>query len=334
MTAAALRDARVAPGRVSPERWVVCGVAADLARILRAPVHLIRPLLLVAVFFQPSGVLVAYAVAAALLPRGQVRHPSWSAGVALGRLALLLLAPIVLTTGPISTDDLLSSGPAVWVTTGGVALAILIGVIASSPVAGQVDEARCRTLVLAALPALAIAAGCLAGMWLLPDVRWDRVLPVLVIVGGAGLAVRRGTAAIVPMALLAGVTLLLASAGARLQGGLGTLEVLGVSTVEAHRAIGDVNVDLTHAIVPVMTVNASAGIGHVRIVVPRRAIVTLDVRVGRGEIRSGWYSRGLDQHRHATHGAAARRRIPLRVRIVAEAGIGAVEIVHPGGDPL
>jgi phage shock protein PspC (stress-responsive transcriptional regulator) len=334
MTAAAFSDARIAPGRVNPERWVVCGVAADLARILRAPVHLIRTLLLVALFFQPTGVLVAYAVTAALLPRGEVRHPSWSGAVALGRLALLLLAPMLLTAGGISVDDLLHSGPAIWVPVGGGALAILIGVIAASPVAGAADETRCRALVLGALPAAAIAAVAAAGMALAPDVRWDRVLPALLVAGATTLVLPGGRAGIVPMATLAGVVLVLASADARLQGGVGSLDVSGVRVDEARRAIGDVNIDLRDVIAPEVDVRASAGVGDVRIVVPRRAIVTADVRVGRGTVPSYRYVRGLNVRRHIERGASTRRRAPLRVRIVAEAGIGTVEIVRSDGQPL
>jgi phage shock protein PspC (stress-responsive transcriptional regulator) len=317
------------------ERWVVGGVAAELATRLRASSSFIRVLLFVAMWLQPAGILVAYGAAALLLPRGGARVPQWSGLVACTRFGAVLVLIALPAAGGLTLDEFFSSGPATWIPLGGVTAAALIALFAWRPAIDEVDESRCRVLVLSALPAVAVAAIVVAGMVLAPGVRWDPVLAALVLALAAALAVfRAAPAALVPAAALGVTALILAGAGARLEGGIGDLGVAprqdGV--VVAERAVGDVRVDLT-ALPKSATdvwVTARTGVGEVRVVLPPRAVGSADVRVGRGRISPGRLEGEVDARRQLTGVSTVPRRAPLRVRIVAESGFGDVRISRVG----
>jgi hypothetical protein len=334
MTAAALSQARVAPGRVRSDRWVVGGVAADLARLLGASAGFIRVLLFVAIVLEPDTMWVVYGLTAVLIPRAGLRRPGWSNLVALARFALLFAIPFVIGAGGVSTDELFKSSPAVWVPVGGIAVAGLIALLASGPPAGEVDDVQSRTQVVAALPAVAVAAAVAAGVVLFPGVHWERVLAAGVVALGLLLAIRPRRAAIVPVAVLAGAALLLASAQVELRGGVGDVRVTAPSsggTVVARRAVGDVVVDVRH-VAPgeTVTVHAQSGIGDVRVLVPRNADAVADASVGRGNVLPGDPHAGIRLKRHLT-GQPSGRRAPVQLRIVAETGIGSVNVERVTG---
>src|SRR5262249_11457924 len=90
MTAATMTaSARYAADRATGDRWVFGGVAAELARHLRASTAFVRSLLFVALFFDPGALLLGYGVACVVIPHGDRRAPGWSNAVALGRYGLL-----------------------------------------------------------------------------------------------------------------------------------------------------------------------------------------------------------------------------------------------------
>ena len=312
-------------------KWVVSGVAAELAARLNASVVFIRVLMVAAFLLAPDRpITAAYVLAALLIPRGGARRPSWSALIAAARFGLLVLIVQVTSAAGMSLDVVFRSGPERWIPLGGIELAALIALFAWRPAVGDLDEQRCRTWVLAgaavALPPAAVAAGIV----LAPDVRWDPILAAALIAVGAGVAVTRERAAIVPAAALAGVTLTLATADGRLQGGVGDLALVPrqAEPITARRAIGDVVVDLSALpqATTAVSIDASTGIGAIRVVVPNDARVDADVRIGRGR----WGAdEGFESRRHVTETGRG-----MLVRVAADAGIGEVRLVRMNGNTI
>ena len=331
-----------APQAAAPVRWVVGGVAAELAVRLRASVGLIRALMLLALFLQPAT-WVAYAVAALLLPRGGRRLPSWSGLLALGRLGLLAVLPQALSAGGLSLDEL--GGPGRWIPLAGLVAAGGLVLLASAP-ASDVDEADCRIQVLGAAAVAAVAAGLLAGMALLPGVRWERAAGVAVAAVGGILAVTAGRhpvarAAVAPAALLAIATLLIVTSGARLQGGVGDQRLvpgrLAGDTLVVRRAAGDVVLDLRRVATPsgTLTVRATVGTGSLRILVPRHAHAEVSLHAGRGRVSAGGgEARGFDVALIAAGDPpdTVRRRDRIRVRVIASVGLGELRVERDRGE--
>jgi phage shock protein PspC (stress-responsive transcriptional regulator) len=322
------------------ESWQVGGVAAELARRLRASVWFIRVLLVLALWLQPAVAFV-YAAAALLVPRGASRVPRWSGLVALGRFGLLFAVFVPLSAGGLATDELADAGPEVWLPLAALTAAGLLVLVLSGRSFAVVDEARCRRLVLDALPAAGIAAVAGATLLLAPGVRAERVLAAGVVVLGVALVVRFRAEAVVPALLLALAALLLASVDARLTGGVGDVRVLApadaAGTLVVERAVGDVVVDLSQVRTPSgsLTVRASAGVGDVRVITPRKARAEAELRTGRGGVDvAGGDAHGFDVARRADGGppGTVARPLDLTVRVEASSGVGTVRVDRAGNE--
>lgn len=342
MTAvAATRATAAAPASI--ERWLLAGVAAELAMRFNASAGFIRVLLVAGAMAQPGSVTAAYLAISLLLPRNGARRPAWSGVVGVGRFLLLLALFWAVGAGEATSWDVVfASGPALWVPLGGAVLAGILCLLASGPWADAVDEGRCRSQVLGALPALAIAGIALAGMELAPDWRWERivagaaaVLGLLVIARSRHPAFRAG---LVPAAVLAGAVLISASSGARLQGGTGDVELrplTGSVPIVVRRAHGDVTLDLsalqtTGGVVPV---RASVGYGTLTVFVPPDAHVSADLSVGRGWLGTPRYDPDVEGEGFAVRRtldlSPTRGRPRIRLRIVGDVGIGELRVRRP-----
>ena len=319
-----LGSARHAAARTRGHDWVIGGVAAELARRLDAHVGFLRTLLVVAAWMEP-GVVVAYAVAALVIPRGTRRLASWSGLVAVGRFGLLWVILAGVSPGGLSANIAFELGPAIWLPLGGVALAGLLLLLCDAPNAETLDEDACRRQVLLALPVLALVAALIAGMVVFPQLRWEWFAAAAAVC--AGMLVMVGRASLVFAALFAVVVVFFAGAGARFDGGIGSQRLLlerGGDLV-VRRAAGQVVVDLRRVRSGSVMLHASVGVGGLEIVLPQNADVTTRLRVGRGRIDA----RGADAEGVALsvspRGSGTARR-PVPVTIVADVGAGALKV--------
>jgi hypothetical protein len=327
------------PRAAATESWHVSGVAAELAARLRAPVWVIRTVLFVAMFL--PAVPWAYAGAALLLPRGTSRAPRWSGLVALARYGLLLAAFAPLTAGGLAMNELAEDATAVWLPLAALTASGLLVLVLGGRSFAVVDESRCRRLVLGALPAAGVAAVVGATLVLAPDVRAERILAAGVVVLGVALALRPRAEAVLPALLLALAALLVASAGARLQGGVGDVRVVApanaAGTLVVERAVGDVVVDLSRVRTPsgTLTVRAASGIGDVTVVTPRQASAEAELHAGRGQVYvAARGASGFDVTRRAAGDPpqSVKRPLALTVRVDASTGLGEVHVSRAGGE--
>jgi phage shock protein PspC (stress-responsive transcriptional regulator) len=340
VAAASPRTRRPAPRRRTENR-VIAGVAGGCADWLNAPVSTIRGVLLLAAFSSP-WVVAVYAAAAFVIPaRGRVL-PGWDNLIGLGRLALLMAGPTLLTGLEITLTGVLSQPIVIWLPVSAILLAGAAALLAADYRRDAPRTvAESRAVVLATLPFVA-AGGLLVGavaLW--PDVSWEVLLPFALIGAGIGvlIAVRVGgwRRLVAPVAVTAVVVAHLVAADVRLDGGVGELRVSAVDSVTAHRALGDVHVDVGGAGRTPVTVRVSAGIGDVTVTVPAEAKVVVDAHVGRGvvylpvepsgDVLEGY---GLDVHERRTsprgHGS---------VHVVADVGLGKLDVrrADPTQDP-
>ena len=97
---------------------------------------------------------------------------------------------------------------------------------------------------------------------------------------------------------------------------------------EYHLGIGEMRLDLTHVAFPRGTtthVEATVGIGHLRIAVPRDVTVVIHGHAGMGEVRFlDQHEGGLDVERDATFPSSGEST--PRIEIEADIGIGQVEV--------
>ena len=327
--------------------WVIAGVAAEIARRLRASANFIRVVLVIVSYVWPWVMVGIYAGAALLLPHGGRRRPGWRNLVGLSRVGIVVLA-IRLTSGSLSLDTS-GTAPAVWLTLGGAVLAGLVALFTSGRVAAQYDEARCRRVVIGWLPALVLATAIGVGLFAAPAVRWELVLELGVSALGVLLVLGwpAGDRPILPVVMLALPAILLASSGARLQGGVGDVHIRPASLTALHgsysHAIGDTTLDLTAlrgGIGRVTSITASVGIGNLTIVVPDNADGSVSVRVGLGGVEAAndpnlpFSELGFDVRRVVPVFALGYPRPPiasrLHLRIEADVGRGCVTITEPG----
>jgi hypothetical protein len=338
--------------------WLIGGVGAELSDRLGAPVGFIRLLLLLGMFLLPDS-LYLYAFAALLMPHAGRRGPGWSNVIAVARTGLVVgLVWLLAAAGGGLVNNggtVFAEGPAVWLPLAGATLfGVVVLVVTGRPSALR-DARRDRSVALAILTTLA-GLGVVAGaIELVPSVRWDSAIGVLAVLGGLGLAAggRRGQALLVPVGLLAACAVLLASAGVRLQGGIGdrSLQPLAAtgSDMTYRRAVGNLELDLS-AMRPragLVTITASVGIGDLNIVVPNDAQVTGSIHVGRGSLEAltcttsvfphDWFvpRYGVDDTRVVSIGATqpgcgrALGDPGLRLRILASVGIGTLKLTEP-----
>jgi phage shock protein PspC (stress-responsive transcriptional regulator) len=323
------------------DQRMVAGVVGGIADWLNAPAPFLRFLVLVGSTFS-QWVSIAYIVATLVIPARGRDRPGWDNLVGLGRFAVLFLGPALAFSSPMD-DDLFEGAPGLWLSLLALELVGLAVVLSSTYPSGPTAQ-RARSSVLSALPLAGFAAVVLAGIALFPEVRWERAAPVGVLLSGAALIVGARTGRWRPLvgpavvaALLGMVTV---GTGARLQGGIGD-EVFRTSSTSppAQRvAVGDLRVvvtDLPEGGRPA-TVRASVGVGTLRVVLPRRARVVLDARVGRGAYELGGLRRGsgfgVRLHNPRLFLLPDPPRSPgPTVRVIAEVGLGSLD-VHAVGD--
>jgi phage shock protein PspC (stress-responsive transcriptional regulator) len=330
-----LRRARL---RRRTEHRLVAGVAGGIADSLNAPVAFVRFLFAVATISSP-WTIAAYAGAALLLPARDRNRPDWDNLVGAGRLALVFGAPW-LATGPIALNELFDESPGVAGASLGL-LAVAAAVMFSADYRrgrGRTAE-EARATVVSALPVALCALLFAAGMLVLPEVRWERLVPLAAIAGGVALLVTRRRESVAPALLALAAAAVVVASGARLDGGVGDLRVAPSEAsgdpIVVRRAAGSMEVDLRrlrNSTAPIR-VDASVGMGRLEVILPRWAHARVDARVGRGEIyavdRDGRFRHhGYDQR---VEGLDAGRPGGARIRVEAEVGTGTIEISRIGG---
>ncbi|MGA2469418.1 MAG: LiaF domain-containing protein [Solirubrobacteraceae bacterium] len=351
---ASVAEPLVTAGTVEPDgtAWIVGGVAAELGDRLEASVGFIRVLLVFALLIGGADVLYGYTLAALVIPRSGRRAPSWSNVIAAARIGLSIALVVALATAG-GGIDVFDRGPAVWLPIAGATLFGVVLVVASGAACARRDPRRDRAVALAILAALAGLGLVALAIELVPSLRWDWATGALAALAGVGLVTGgpRAKALLVPAGLLAVLAVLLASAGVRLQGGIGDERFApgnaGALQHSYRRAIGDVTLDLA-ALRPsatTHTVDVSVGLGNVSIVIPYDAQVTAVVHVGRGTLDAYTCSasRGfpvnltfaLDQTRRIWSPAEGQEcGLPLHhpalvLRIDASVGIGSLHLSTP-----
>jgi phage shock protein PspC (stress-responsive transcriptional regulator) len=324
------------------ENRLVAGVAGGIADRLNASVGFVRVFIAIASIWALPWVLAVYATATLLIPPRGSDRPDWDNLIGLTRLAVLFGVPLL---GPVYGVILNEPfrGPLGWwiafyglLVAGGVALL-------STDYRRERPRTReeARAVVLAAAP-VAASLLALAGLMLIaPGVQWEGFAPIVALVGAATLivAARRPSpgAFLAPAVLAVAVSALVVAADTRLQGGLGARDVTpgpsGDEPIVARRAIGNLSLDLTRVTRGGRdaTVEASVGVGTLRISVPRRVRLELDASVGKGRIDPYVFTgadgrQGFDQRvRRSGQPPRTGSAIPtLRVR--ADVGLGEIDV--------
>jgi phage shock protein PspC (stress-responsive transcriptional regulator) len=313
------------------EHRLVAGVAGGIADWLNAPVAFIRFFFVLAALGSP-WMLAAYAGAALLLPARDRNRPDWDNLVGAGRVGLVFAGPWLAFTSVVINEPI--GGSAGWAIASYALLAAAAAVMFSADYRRGHARTReeARATVLASLPVAASALILLAGMELLPDVRWERFVPLGAIAGGVALFVARRREYVAPALLALAAAVVVVASGARLDGGVGDVTVKpadpGGEPIVVRRAAGDVDLDLRRVRdngAPV-EVEALVGLGDLEVTVPRWAHVYVDAGVGRGELYTLLPERsrqGFDQH---TAGFSGGRPGGVRIRVVAEVGVGSISI--------
>ena len=329
------------------EQRLIAGVAGGIADRLNASAGFIRVLLAFACFWALDWVLAAYAIGALLIPPRGSGRPDWDNVIGLTRLGVLVVLPVFGDRAEITLNEPFQ-GPAGW-------WIAYYGLLAAGAVALLTADYRrerprtrdeARAVVLAAAPVVACFMALGAALFLAPDVRWERLLPIASLVGAGALLVatrRRSAAAFLAPAMLAmGMVGVAMAADARLQGGVGGRHVTpspaGGAPIVVRRAIGDLSLDLRRITRNGRdaVVDASVGVGALKITVPRRARVELDASVGKGSVEAYVFNgvdgrQGFDQRIRST-GQPQRARSALpTIRVRAQVGLGEIDVDGPVG---
>jgi phage shock protein PspC (stress-responsive transcriptional regulator) len=345
VTATADAPLRRPPLRRRVDRRLVAGVVGGVADSLNAPAGFLRVLLVFVSGLTPWCV-AAYAAAALVIPARGRNRPDWDNLVGLGRLAALWGGAAVLV-GQVDVDRL--PPPSIWVPVTGLGLAgLCVLLVRNYPKGPSVADARAA--VIGALPVAAFAVIVAAGMVAAPQVRWDRALPAGVILAGVLLLVaartRRSRFLLAPAVVATAIVAVFVAADVRLQGGVGD-RVVTVTSADASPpaervAVGDLTARLGSLPAQrsgIVTFRASVGVGDMLVVVPRRARVWLDGRVGRGTILAAGVSSGyaLEQHTRDTDvsplGGGGDITGRLTVHVIADVGLGELEVLRVGARP-
>ncbi|HMJ94666.1 MAG TPA: PspC domain-containing protein, partial [Thermoleophilaceae bacterium] len=207
------------------EQRLLAGVAGGLADWLNAPVGFVRVVLLLVSGYSTIPAAI-YTGAALLIPARGHNRPNWDNLIGAGRVGLLFLIPTVAFGGSVELGALFDEAPSIWIPVVALELIALAVLLSADYVRGRArTDAETRAVVLAAAPLVCfglILAGCVV---LFPGPRWERLVPVGVLLAGSALLVatlkRDGRAfvapAVIAVVLGAGVT----AAGTRLEGGVG-----------------------------------------------------------------------------------------------------------------
>jgi phage shock protein PspC (stress-responsive transcriptional regulator) len=317
---------------------LVAGVAGGLADRLNAPVAFVRFMFGVAAWLMPWAIF-AYAAAALLVPAAGRNRPDWDNLIGAARVGLLFAVPWLVAPRYLVFDDLMGPTGA-WIAVyallaAGAAVLLSIDYVRGRPR----TPAEARTTVLAALPVAAVAALLVAGVVLVPDVRWERVVPLAAVAGGAALILAGRREFVAPAVLALGAAAVVVASGARLEGGVGDVRLAPARAGEpivAKRAVGDIEIDLRglrRSEGPIL-VEARAGYGDVSVRIPKRAAVEIDARGGQGRIDStSVQTRKVEGYRHDRQGYGldlelaepGRPGAPL-MRVVAQVGTGDIDI--------
>ena len=317
------------------EHRLVAGVAGGIADSLNAPVAFIRFFIFLAFTWAP-WTLAAYAGAALLMPASARSRPDWDNLVGAGRLGLLFAAPW-LALPPLVVNEHFGGSVGWYVASIGL-LAGAAAVMLSADYRrghGRTPE-EARATVLAALPVAGCALVLAAGAVLVPDVRWERAVPLAAIAGGVALLIGRRREYMAPALLASAAAVVVVASGARLDGGVGDMRVAprdpSGEPIVVHRAVGDVTVDLSalrRRPGPVV-LHATVGIGNLDVDLPPGTRVELDTGVGRGSIEPFVLSQdtrqGFDRRLRAVERVFGGRPRRAGVRIVADVGLGSIRI--------
>lgn len=327
------------PFRRRADRRPVAGVAGGIADRLNASVSFVRFLLVLASVVAP-WVIWVYAAAALLIPAEGHKRPDWDNLIGVGRVAVLFGVPVPeIPGGALDISQPIGGSLGWWIASLGLTGAGATALMSADYRRGRPRSlAEARSTVLATLPVAGCAALLAGGVLVAAELRWERLVPVVVLVGGVALAIApRRRDFVAPAIVALGVCVLIVAAESRLEGGVGHLRltptVAAGNEIVARRAVGSVTVDLRRlprSLEPI-TFTASVGMGRLRVIVPRGARVEIHARVGRGHIdpallRDRPELQGFDQRLVRTHGGKAGA---LRVRLVADVGLGTIEIDGP-----
>jgi phage shock protein PspC (stress-responsive transcriptional regulator) len=335
-----------APGRPAlrrrTEHRVLAGVAGGLADWLNAPVVFIRVVLVLAAA-SSSIPLAVYAGAALLIPARGHNRPSWDNLIGAARVGLIFLFPEAAFGRSIDLPALFDEAPSVWVPVVALQLIGLAVLVSADYVRGWArTDAESRAVVLAAAPVVCFALVLAGAVVLFPDPRWERLVPVGVLLAGAallGATLKGGARAFVAPAVVAVVLgASITAAGTRLEGGVGDASFTTADATDGslvvRRAVGDVTVDLRQLDTgrPV-TVVASVGMGDFRLGVPNDVLLSLDAHVGSGGIDAGIVNRkfldsgGLDASIRAVWPVSSRDAPDApRIRVIADVGVGEISV--------
>jgi phage shock protein PspC (stress-responsive transcriptional regulator) len=324
------------------EDRLVAGVAGGIADWLNAPAGFIRVVLLL-VGSASDIVVGAYAAAALLLPARGHNRPSWDNLIGLGRLGLVFIAPRVAFGESQDLTVFSDESPTLWIPVVALLLVGALILFSTDYVRSRPrTDAEARAIVLAAVPLCCFVAALVAAIVLFPDPRWDRFLPIGVLVAGVALLVGAWTGRARPFVAPAVVAVVLASvlvaSDARLEGGVGDVRLTRADAADGslvvRRASGDVTVDLRHlqSDRPVSLV-ASVGMGDLRVAVPKQIRLRVDAQVGQGTISSGLVTRGFEgsegfgAHIARTYVEPRADGSPgPRVHVTADVGIGTIDV--------
>jgi hypothetical protein len=279
--------------------------------------------------------IAVYAGAALLVPAGGRNRPDWDNLIGAARLGVVFAVPL-LAIPSLYLDEPLGGSPGWWIASYGLVGVGAVVLMSADYLRGRGrSPEEARAAVAAAVPVAVCAAVLAAGIVLAEEVRWERFVPLAAVLGGGALLVSPRRELVTPAMLALGAVVLLGASGARLEGGVGDLRMTATDAREGRivgrRAVGDVDVDLRQLRGRAVSVVASSGIGDVRVTLPERARVEFDVRVGRGRI-DPWatdaealqgFDRRLVYERAGSPGGG-------RIRLVAEVGLGNIEIEDAG----
>lgn len=324
----------------SERRVALTGTIGGLAERLGAPADFIRALLIVAAFAQP-WVFAGYVAAAVVLADPGKRRPGLGSLVAAARIAALFGLIQVAGSLPGLTPLFEGDEPSRWIPFSSVVVAGLAALLVRRRSArGERSGFGQRDAVLAATPFVLCASGLALAVVLAPDVRWERYLPIPALLAGMVLLARPraalARAAILPAVTFAIGSLLAIGADVRLDGGVGDTTLYPRTAAELphelRRGVGDVALDLTHlrAQAEPLAVDASIGVGSLKVNVPPRTLVEIDARLGQGRLSLDRIERDERDGRVIARGIPTmgrqRLRPRLRLRLKVRAGLADVRV--------
>jgi phage shock protein PspC (stress-responsive transcriptional regulator) len=299
---------------------LIAGVMGGIADWLNAPVYFLRVVLYFGLIIWPWLVAV-YAGAALLLPARGHDRPGWDNVLVFARVAAIVAVPFVVGGWDIGDDSSFSRSPELWVPVTAFWVTGLAVFFTRSYPRGPSEE-EARATVLGAAPTFLAAAALALGIWLAPDVRWERGVALVPLVAGAFLliGIRSGNwrGRIAPAVVATFAAAAIAAADVRLDGGIGDRAWVASAQASPPRAqsvaVGDLTLDL-HKLPPgnrTVHVRASVGIGTLTIYLPRNARISLDVKVGRGrlDLHAGHVKDGLDLRVRRARGLVGGARVP------------------------